>query len=71
MTTLMLCWFCFSDLSEYLDSKTVVISFFGMSQYHKKSSKVGLVDEMLGYQVFKSSVVDDPEVDPETLVNLL
>ncbi|KAG8325818.1 Protein smg8 [Homalodisca vitripennis] len=66
-------WFCdlyksgLTDLAQYLDTKTVVISLFGMSSYQRRSCKAGLVDEILEYQIFKTSVVDDPDVDPETM----
>ncbi|XP_054280613.1 nonsense-mediated mRNA decay factor SMG8 [Macrosteles quadrilineatus] len=58
------------DLSKYLGNKTVVVSFFGMSSYQMKGCKVGLVDNILGYQVFNPTVVADHGVDPETMSSI-
>jgi len=58
------------ELAKHLDTKTVVISFFGMSSYQMKGYKVGLVDDILGYQVFSTSVVDDPNIDPQTMSSI-
>lgn len=61
----------FRDLAEYLDSKTVVISVFGMSSYNMMSSKAQVIDEFVGYSVFKQLTIDEPEVDPKLKVILV
>uniref|UniRef100_A0A1B6D313 Nonsense-mediated mRNA decay factor SMG8 n=1 Tax=Clastoptera arizonana TaxID=38151 RepID=A0A1B6D313_9HEMI len=58
------------DLGPLLDLKVLVVSFFGKSAYNILSSKAGLVDNLLGQQILKTSVLDNVDVDPETLCNI-
>nr|CAD7438253.1 unnamed protein product [Timema bartmani] len=45
----------------------MVVSFFGKSQYSAKSCKSAAVEAFPGRQIFQTSLLDDPTVDPEML----
>nr|CAD7597733.1 unnamed protein product [Timema genevievae] len=47
--------------------KVMVVSFFGKSQYSAKSCKSAAVEAFPGRQIFQTSLLDDPTVDPEML----
>ncbi|RZF43223.1 hypothetical protein LSTR_LSTR009027 [Laodelphax striatellus] len=58
------------DLSLTLDRQVVVVSFFGKSAYNAKSYKMSPVDSYLKQQIFKTSVLHDPNVDSEFLCEI-
>nr|CAD7262909.1 unnamed protein product [Timema shepardi] len=50
--------------------KVMVVSFFGKSQYSAKSCKSAAVEAFPGRQIFQTSLLDDPTVDPEMLCDI-
>lgn len=55
------------ELEAVLDTKTVVVSIFGKSSYQVSSYKTEVLDKILGHQLFRSSVLDEPTVDKSVL----
>ncbi|XP_069701408.1 nonsense-mediated mRNA decay factor SMG8 isoform X3 [Periplaneta americana] len=59
-----------NDLTGLLDQKVIVVSIFGKSPYSSVGCKAGLIDGFPGRRVFHTSLLDDPDVDPELLCDI-
>ncbi|XP_047108247.1 nonsense-mediated mRNA decay factor SMG8 isoform X1 [Schistocerca piceifrons] len=52
------------------DKKVAVVSFFGKSPISARGCKAGLIDEILGKQIFHKSLLEDPDVDKNNLCDI-
>lgn len=59
--------FIFRDKS--LDSQAVVVSIFGKSSFLSHSCKGEIFDKIMGYSIFKKSMLEDPDINFDILVS--